>query len=176
MALFSLMRKTYKSGMRIYRGNNWVYNGNGIYQRQYMAHFAEANLNAQLKMSGWSDANYSNSYMIKPGEVSMLRSQLRIREVLVVAGADIPVSVLLSDEFGNPVNDGLELLTEDAVYLQNVEKKEGAKWVSVGEGRYERTYRAYKEGENLNSYLHINGWYVDGQPSYTILPLSKSSR
>ncbi len=152
------------------QGNNWVYNGNGIYQRQYMAHFAEANLNAQLKMSGWSDANYSNSYMIKPGEVSMLRSQLRIREVLVVAGADIPVSVLLSDEFGNPVNDGLELLTEDAVYLQNVEKKEGAKWVSVGEGRYERTYRAYKEGENLNSYLHINGWYVDGQPSYTILP------
>ncbi|EFJ9895321.1 invasin [Escherichia coli] len=152
------------------QGNNWVYNGNGIYQRQYMAHFAEANLNAQLKMSGWSDANYSNSYMIKPGEVSMLRSQLRIREVLVVAGADIPVSVLLSDEFGNPVNDGLELLTDDAVYLQNVEKKEGAKWVSVGEGRYERTYRAYKEGENLNSYLHINGWYVDGQPSYTILP------
>ncbi len=152
------------------QGNNWVYNGNGIYQRQYMAHFAETNLNAQLKMSGWSDANYSNSYMIKPGEVSMLRSQLRIREVLVVAGADIPVSVLLSDEFGNPVNDGLELLTEDAVYLQNVEKKEGAKWVSVGEGRYERTYRAYKEGENLNSYLHINGWYVDGQPSYTILP------
>ncbi len=152
------------------QGNNWVYNGNGIYQRQYMAHFAEANLNAQLKMSGWSDANYSNSYMIKPGEVSMLRSQLRIREVLVVAGGDIPVSVLLSDEFGNPVNDGLELLTDDAVYLQNVEKKEGAKWVSVGEGRYERTYRAYKEGENLNSYLHINGWYVDGQPSYTILP------
>ncbi|MDW9310595.1 inverse autotransporter adhesin IatC [Escherichia coli] len=152
------------------QGNNWVYNGNGIYQRQYMAHFAEANLNAQLKMSGWSDANYSNSYMIKPGEVSMLRSQLRIREVLVVAGADIPVSVLLSDEFGNPVNDGLELLTEDAVYLQNVEKKEGTKWVSVGEGRYERTYRAYKEGENLNSYLHINGWYVNGQPSYTILP------
>ncbi|EKF7458290.1 TPA: inverse autotransporter adhesin EaeX/Air [Escherichia coli] len=152
------------------QGNNWIYNGNGQYQRQYMAHFAELNLNAQLKMSGWSDANYSNSYMIKPGEVSMLRSQLRIREVLVVAGADIPVSVLLSDEFGNPVNDGLELLTEDAVYLQNVEKKEGAKWVSVGEGRYERTYRAYKEGENLNSYLHINGWYVDGQPSYTILP------
>ncbi|HHU7914909.1 TPA: Ig-like domain-containing protein, partial [Escherichia coli] len=152
------------------QGNNWIYNGNGQYQRQYMAHFAELNLNAQLKMSGWSDANYSNSYMIKPGEVSMLRSQLRIREVLVVAGADIPVSVLLSDEFGNPVDNGLELLTEDAVFLQNVEKKEGAKWVSEGEGRYERTYRAYKEGENLNSYLHINGWYVDGQPSYTILP------
>ncbi|HCP9567120.1 TPA: inverse autotransporter adhesin EaeX/Air [Escherichia coli] len=152
------------------QGNNWVYNGNGIYQRQYMAHFAEANLNAQLKMAGWSDANYSKNYTINRGEVSMFRSQLRIREVLVVAGADIPVSVLLSDEFGNPVNDGLELLTEDAVYLQNVEKKEGAKWVSVGEGRYERTYRAYKEGENLNSYLHINGWYVDGQPSYTILP------
>ena len=152
------------------QGNNWIYNGNGQYQRQYMAHFAELNLNAQLKMSGWSDANYSNSYMIKPGEVSMLRSQLRIREVLVVAGADIPVSVLLSDEFGNPVDNGLELLTEDAVFLQNVEKKEGTKWVSVGEGRYERTYRAYKEGENLNSYLHINGWYVNGQPSYTILP------
>ncbi|WP_064716761.1 Ig-like domain-containing protein, partial [Escherichia coli] len=152
------------------QGNNWVYNGNGIYQRQYMAHFAEANLNAQLKMTGWSDANYSKNYTINRGEVSMLRSQLRIREVLVVAGADIPVSVLLSDEFGNPVNDGLDLLTDDAVYLQNVEKKEGTKWVSVGEGRYERTYRAYKEGENLNSYLHINGWYVNGQPSYTILP------
>ncbi|HAO9128511.1 TPA: inverse autotransporter adhesin EaeX/Air [Escherichia coli] len=152
------------------QGNNWVYNGDGKYQRQYMAHFAEANLNAQLKMAGWSDANYSKNYTINRGEVSMLRSQLRIREVLVVAGADIPVSVLLSDEFGNPVNDGLELLTEDAVYLQNVEKKEGTKWVSVGEGRYERTYRAYKEGENLNSYLHINGWYVNGQPSYTILP------
>ncbi|EKR5142945.1 Ig-like domain-containing protein [Escherichia coli] len=152
------------------QGNNWVYNGNGIYQRQYMAHFAEANLNAQLKMTGWSDANYSNSYMIKPGEVSMLRSQLRIREVLVVAGADIPVSVLLADEFGNPVNDGLDLLTDDAVYLQNVEKKHWSSWTFVGDGRYERTYMAYKEGENLNSYLHINGWYVDGQPSYTILP------
>lgn len=88
----------------------------------------------------------------------------------MVAGADLPVSVLLVDDFGNPVDNGLELLTEDAVFLQNVEKKEGAKWVSVGEGRYERTYRAYKEGENLNSYLHINGWYVNGQPSYTILP------
>ncbi|HCO9069526.1 TPA: Ig-like domain-containing protein, partial [Escherichia coli] len=48
------------------QGNNWVYNGNGQYQRQYMAHFAEANLNAQLKMAGWSDANYSNNYTIKP--------------------------------------------------------------------------------------------------------------
>ncbi|EMR9379988.1 inverse autotransporter adhesin IatC [Escherichia coli] len=152
------------------QGNNWVYNGNGQYQRQYIASVAELNLNAQLKMSGWSDANYSNSYMIKSGEVSMQRSQLRIREVLLVVGADLPVSVLLVDDFGNPVDNGLELLTEDAVFLQNVEKKEGTKWVSVGEGRYERTYRAYKEGENLNSYLHINGWYVNGQPSYTILP------
>ncbi|HAH6930545.1 TPA: hypothetical protein HIB61_004943, partial [Escherichia coli] len=76
------------------QGNNWVYNGNGQYQRQYMAHFAEANLNAQLKMAGWSDANYSNNYTIKPGEVSPLGSQLRIREVLVVEGADLPVSAL----------------------------------------------------------------------------------
>ncbi|EFG2312255.1 inverse autotransporter adhesin IatC [Escherichia coli] len=152
------------------QGNNWVYNGDGKYQRQYMAHFAEANLNAQLKMAGWSDANYSKNYTINRGEVSMLCSQLRIREVLVVAGADIPVSVLLSDEFGNPVNDGLDLLTDDAVYLQNVEKKHWSSWTFVGDGRYERTYMAYKEGENLNSYLHINGWYVGGQPSYTILP------
>ncbi len=152
------------------QGNNWVYNGDGKYQRQYMAHFAEANLNAQLKMAGWSDANYSKNYTINRGEVSMLRSQLRIREVLVVAGADILVSVLLSDEFGNPVNDGLDLLTDDAVYLQNVEKKHWSSWTFVGDGRYERTYMAYKEGENLNSYLHINGWYVGGQPSYTILP------
>ncbi|WP_218067367.1 inverse autotransporter adhesin IatC [Escherichia coli] len=152
------------------QGNNWVYNGDGKYQRQYMAHFAEANLNAQLKMAGWSDANYSKNYTINRGEVSMFRSQLRIHEVLVVAGADIPVSVLLSDEFGNPVNDGLDLLTDDAVYLQNVEKKHWSSWTFVGDGRYERTYMAYKEGENLNSYLHINGWYVDGQPSYTILP------
>ncbi|MEL9443798.1 Ig-like domain-containing protein [Escherichia coli] len=152
------------------QGNNWIYNGNGQYQRQYMAHFAEANLNAQLKMAGWVDANYSKSYTINRGEVSKFRSQLRIHEVLVVAGADIPVSVLLSDEFGNPVNDGLDLLTDDAVYLQNVEKKHWSNWTFVGDGRYERTYMAYKEGENLNSYLHINGWYVDGQPSYTILP------
>ncbi|EOT7628142.1 Ig-like domain-containing protein, partial [Escherichia coli] len=152
------------------QGNNWVYNGDGKYQRQYMAHFAEANLNAQLKMAGWSDANYSKNYTINRGEVSMFRSQLRIHEVLVVAGADIPVSVLLSDEFGNPVNDGLDLLTDDAVYLQNVEKKHWSSWTFVGDGRYERTYMAYKEGENLNSYLHINGWYVGGQPSYTILP------
>ncbi|MDF6925113.1 inverse autotransporter adhesin EaeX/Air [Escherichia coli] len=81
------------------QGNNWVYNGNGQYQRQYMAHFAEANLNAQLKMAGWSDANYSNNYTIKPGEVSPLGSQLRIREVLVVEGADLPVSALLVDDF-----------------------------------------------------------------------------
>ncbi len=152
------------------QGNNWIYNGNGQYQRQYMAHFAEANLNAQLKIAGWVDANYSKSYTINRGEVSKFRSQLRIHEVLVVAGADIPVSVLLSDEFGNPVNDGLDLLTDDAVYLQNVEKKHWSSWTFVGDGRYERTYMAYKEGENLNSYLHINGWYVDGQPSYTILP------
>ena len=52
----------------------------GNIKRQYMAHFAEANLNAQLKMVGWSDANYSNNYTIKPGEVSPLGSQLRIRE------------------------------------------------------------------------------------------------
>ncbi|MGX4921266.1 inverse autotransporter adhesin IatC [Escherichia coli] len=130
------------------QGNNWVYNGNGQYQRQYMAHFAEANLNAQLKMAGWSDANYSNNYTIKPGEVSPLGSQLRIREVLVVEGADLPVSVLLVDDFGNPVDNGLDLL-DDTVYLQNVEKKEGEKWRYVGDGIYERTYMAYQEGENL---------------------------
>ncbi|HAH4493302.1 TPA: acylphosphatase, partial [Escherichia coli] len=150
------------------QGNNWVYNGNGQYQRQYMAHFAEANLNAQLKMAGWSDANYSNNYTIKPGEVSPLGSQLRIREVLVVEGADLPVSVLLVDDFGNPVDNGLDLL-DDTVYLQNVEKKEGEKWRYVGDGIYERTYMAYQEGENLTSFMEIKGWRIYGQPSYTIL-------
>ncbi|EAC1689560.1 TPA: Ig-like domain-containing protein [Escherichia coli] len=151
------------------QGNNWVYNGNGQYQRQYMAHFAEANLNAQLKMAGWSDANYSNNYTIKPGEVSPLGSQLRIREVLVVEGADLPVSALLVDDFGNPVDKGLDLL-DDAVYLQNVEKKEGEKWRYVGDGIYERTYMAYQEGENLTSFMEIKGWRIYGQPSYNILP------
>ncbi|EJF5323656.1 Ig-like domain-containing protein [Escherichia coli] len=151
------------------QGNNWVYNGNGQYQRQYMAHFAEANLNAQLKMAGWSDANYSNNYTIKPGEVSPLGSQLRIREVLVVEEADLPVSALLVDDFGNPVDNGLDLL-DDAVYLQNVEKKEGEKWRYVGDGIYERTYMAYQEGENLTSFMEIKGWRIYGQPSYTILP------
>ncbi|EHR8215223.1 Ig-like domain-containing protein [Escherichia coli] len=151
------------------QGNNWVYNGNGQYQRKYMAHFAEANLNAQLKMAGWSDANYSNNYTIKPGEVSPLGSQLRIREVLVVEGADLPVSALLVDDFGNPVDNGLDLL-DDAVYLQNVEKKEGEKWRYVGDGIYERTYMAYQEGENLTSFMEIKGWRIYGQPSYTILP------
>ena len=151
------------------QGNNWVYNGNGQYQRQYMAHFAEANLNAQLKMAGWSDANYSNNYTIKPGEVSPLGSQLRIREVLVVEGADLPVSVLLVDDFGNPVDNGLDLL-DDTGYLQNVEKKEGEKWRYVGDGIYERTYMAYQEGENLTSFMEIKGWRIYGQPSYTILP------
>ena len=151
------------------QGNNWVYNGNGQYQRQYMAHFAEANLNAQLKMAGWSDANYSNNYTIKPGEVSPLGSQLRIREVLVVEGADLPVSALLVDDFGNPVDNGLDLL-DDAVYLQNVVKKEGEKWRYVGDGIYERTYMAYQEGENLTSFMEIKGWRIYGQPSYTILP------
>ncbi len=151
------------------QGNNWVYNGNGQYQRQYMAHFAEANLNAQLKMAGWSDANYSNNYTIKPGEVSPLGSQLRIREVLVVEGADLPVSALLVDDFGNPVDNGLDLL-DDAVYLQNVEKKEGEKWRYVGDGIYERTYMAYQEGENLTSFMEIKGWRIYRQPSYTILP------
>ncbi|MDZ6669790.1 inverse autotransporter adhesin IatC [Escherichia coli] len=151
------------------QGNNWVYNGNGQYQRQYMAHFAEANLNAQLKMAGWSDANYSNNYTIKPGEVSPLGSQLRIREVLVVEGADLPVSALLVDDFGNPVDNGLDLL-DDAVYLQNVEKKEGEKWRYVGDGIYEHTYMAYQEGENLTSFMEIKGWRIYGQPSYNILP------
>ncbi|HBQ4488033.1 TPA: Ig-like domain-containing protein [Escherichia coli] len=151
------------------QGNNWVYNCNGQYQRQYMAHFAEANLNAQLNMVGWSDANYSNNYTIKPGEVSPLGSQLRIREVLVVEGADLPVSALLVDDFGNPVDNGLDLL-DDAVYLQNVEKKEGEKWRYVGDGIYERTYMAYQEGENLTSFMEIKGWRIYGQPSYTILP------
>ncbi|EMD6789878.1 Ig-like domain-containing protein [Escherichia coli] len=151
------------------QGNNWIYNGNGQYQRQYMAHFAEANLNAQLKMAGWSDANYSNNYTIKPGEVSPLGSQLRIREVLVVEGADLPVSALLVDDFGNPVDNGLDLL-DDAVYLQNVEKKEGEKWRYVGDGIYERTYMAYQEGENLTSFMEIKGWRIYGQPSYNILP------
>ncbi|EGO9229638.1 hypothetical protein DVV75_003532 [Escherichia coli] len=151
------------------QSNNWIYNGNGQYQRQYMAHFAEVNLNAQLKMVGWSDANYSNNYTIKPGEASPLSSQLRIREDAVVVGADLPVSVLLADDFGNPLDNGLDVL-DDAVYLQNVEKKEGAKWIYWGDGIYERTYMAYKEGENLNSFLQIKGWRVNGQPSYTILP------
>ncbi|MCV5084778.1 hypothetical protein OFB78_29725, partial [Escherichia coli] len=91
-------------------------------------------------------------YTIKPGEASPHGSQLRIRDDVVVVGADLPVSVLLADDFGNPLDNGLDLL-DNAVYLQNVEKKEGAKWIYLGDGIYERTYMAYKEGENLNSFL-----------------------
>ncbi|WP_407222741.1 hypothetical protein [Escherichia coli] len=59
-----------------------------------MAHFAGLNLNAQLKMAGWSDANYSNNYTIKQ-MMSPLGSQLRIREVFSSGRADLPVSALL---------------------------------------------------------------------------------
>lgn len=67
------------------------------------------------------------------------------------------------------MDNGLDLL-DDAVYLQNVEKKEGEKWRYVGDGIYERTYMAYQEGENLTSFMEIKGWRIYGQPSYNILP------
>ena len=67
------------------------------------------------------------------------------------------------------LDNGLDLL-DDAVYLQNVEKKEGEKWRYVGDGIYERTYMAYQEGENLTSFMEIKGWRIYGQPSYNILP------
>ncbi|XBY08947.1 hypothetical protein ABR759_05190 [Escherichia coli] len=104
------------------------------------------------------------------GEVSPLGSQLRIREVLVVEGADLPVSVLLVDDFGNPVDNGLDLL-DDTVYLQKCRKKEGEKNGDMWVMAYMNVHIwPTKKEKNLTSFMEIKGWRIYGQPSYTILP------
>ncbi|MCQ8984043.1 inverse autotransporter beta domain-containing protein [Escherichia albertii] len=151
-------------------GENWSYVSNGKYQRNYRAHTAGGSINAELKMSGWSESQYSNNYTINPGEASPFTSQLRIRNLWTVVDGDLIVDAYLFDAFNNPLTNHFYLLTEGSVLLQNAFPKGGDKWVYAGDGQYERIYTAQRDGTNLQSRLELPGGTVNGQPYYDILP------
>ncbi|EEW6709668.1 adhesin [Escherichia albertii] len=151
-------------------GENWSYVSNGKYQRNYRAHTAGGSIKAELKMSGWSESQYSNNYTINPGEASPFTSQLRIRNLWAVVDGDLIVDAYLFDAFNNPLTNHFSLLTESSVLLQNAFPKGGDKWVYAGDGQYERIYTAQREGTNLQSRLELPGGTVNGQPYYDILP------
>ena len=151
-------------------GENWSYVSNGKYQRNYRAHTAGGSIKAELKMSGWSESQYSNNYTINPGEASPFTSQLRIKNLWAVVDGDLIVDAYLFDAFNNPLTNHFSLLTESSVLLQNAFPKGGDKWVYAGDGQYERIYTAQREGTNLQSRLELPGGTVNGQPYYDILP------
>ncbi|UUK74001.1 inverse autotransporter beta domain-containing protein [Escherichia albertii] len=151
-------------------GENWSYVSNGKYQRNYRAHTAGGSIKAELKMSGWSESQYSNNYTINPGEASPFTSQLRIRNLWTVVDGDLIVDAYLFDAFNNPLTNHFYLLTEGSVLLQNAFPKGGGKWVYAGDGQYERIYTAQRDGTNLQSRLELPGGTVNGQPYYDILP------
>ncbi|EHQ8140502.1 inverse autotransporter beta domain-containing protein [Escherichia albertii] len=151
-------------------GENWSYVSNGKYQRNYRAHTAGGSIKAELKMSGWSESQYSNNYTINPSEASPFTSQLRIRNLWAVVDGDLIVDAYLFDAFNNPLTNHFSLLTESSVLLQNAFPKGGDKWVYAGDGQYERIYTAQREGTNLQSRLELPGGTVNGQPYYDILP------
>ncbi|UZL98763.1 inverse autotransporter beta domain-containing protein [Escherichia albertii] len=151
-------------------GENWSYVSNGKYQRNYRAHTAGGSIKAELKMSGWSESQYSNNYTINPGEASPFTSQLRIRNLWTVVDGDLIVDAYLFDAFNNPLTNHFYLLTEGSVLLQNAFPKGGDKWVYAGDGQYERIYTAQRDGTNLQSRLELPGGTVNGQPYYDILP------
>ncbi|WP_113650571.1 inverse autotransporter beta domain-containing protein [Escherichia albertii] len=151
-------------------GENWSYVSNGKYQRNYRAHTAGGSIKAELKMSGWSESQYSNNYTINLGEASPFTSQLRIRNLWAVVDGDLIVDAYLFDAFNNPLANHFSLLTESSVLLQNAFPKGGDKWVYAGDGQYERIYTAQREGTNLQSRLELPGGTVNGQPYYDILP------
>ena len=151
-------------------GENWSYVSNGKYQRNYRAHTAGGSIKAELKMSGWSESQYSNNYTINPGEASPFTSQLRIRNLWAVVDGDLIIDAYLFDAFNNPLTNHFSLLTESSVLLQNAFPKGGDKWVYAGDGQYERIYTAQREGTNLQSRLELPGGTVNGQPYYDILP------
>ncbi|MCZ8898273.1 hypothetical protein OM217_20965, partial [Escherichia albertii] len=151
-------------------GENWSYVSNGKYQRNYRAHTAGGSIKAELKISGWSESQYSNNYTINPGEASPFTSQLRIRNLWTVVDGDLIVDAYLFDAFNNPLTNHFYLLTEGSVLLQNAFPKGGDKWVYAGDGQYERIYTAQRDGTNLQSRLELPGGTVNGQPYYDILP------
>ncbi|WP_105198391.1 inverse autotransporter beta domain-containing protein [Escherichia albertii] len=151
-------------------GENWSYVSNGKYQRNYRAHTAGGSIKAELKMSGWSESQYSNNYTINPGEASPFTSQLRIRNLWTVVDGDLIVDAYLFDAFNYPLTNHFYLLTEGSVLLQNAFPKGGGKWVYAGDGQYERIYTAQRDGTNLQSRLELPGGTVNGQPYYDILP------
>ena len=151
-------------------GENWSYVSNGKYQRNYRAHTAGGSIKAELKMSGWSESQYSKNYTINPGEASPFTSQLRIRNLWTVVDGDLIVDAYLFDAFNNPLTNHFYLLTEGSVLLQNAFPKGGGKWVYAGDGQYERIYTAQRDGTNLQSRLELPGGTVNGQPYYDILP------
>ncbi|MCZ8654803.1 inverse autotransporter beta domain-containing protein [Escherichia albertii] len=151
-------------------GENWSYVSNGKYQRNYRAHTAGGSIKAELKMSGWSESQYSNNYTINPGEASPFTSQLRIRNLWTVVDGDLIVDAYLFDAFNNPLTNHFYLLTEGSVLLQNAFPKGGGKWVYAGDGQYERIYTAQRDGTNLQSRLELPGGTVNGQPYYDVLP------
>ncbi|WP_407907356.1 inverse autotransporter beta domain-containing protein [Escherichia coli] len=152
-------------------GKSWGYTTDGQYHRTYTAHKAGEDLIAKLRHNEWDSGKYTSEYEIEPGKASKKYSKINVLPPVAMVGYDFKVTVTLVDDWGNPIEKYEPLLTDDVVKMPNTNPQNNSVWVRDKAGIYSRDYTAKKTGENLVSTLSLNGWIIESEGNYDIIPL-----
>ncbi|SUC32101.1 Gamma-intimin [Providencia rettgeri] len=137
---------------------NWVDNGDGTYTKTYVANTAGSNLQAEVKLSGWTGNVTSGAYAITAGNADQTRSAITVDKTTYVAGTDITVTVTLKDAQGNVVNGQASALSPTTVTVPNATQKANSSWVDNGNGTYTGIYIANTVGTGLKASAQLSAW------------------
>ncbi|WNN54752.1 invasin domain 3-containing protein (plasmid) [Hafnia alvei] len=136
----------------------WADNGDGTYNRTYIANTVGSNLKATLKLTGWTATTESAAYTITQGSVVQAGAKIATNAGSYVAGTEMTVTVTLKDAQGNGTTGQAALLTSTTVGVANATAKADSVWADNNDGTYSRTYIANTVGSNLKATLTLSGW------------------
>ncbi|WNN54758.1 invasin domain 3-containing protein (plasmid) [Hafnia alvei] len=147
----------------------WADNGDGTYNRTYIANTVGSNLKATLKLTGWTATTESAAYTITQGSVVQAGAKIATNAGSYVAGTEMTVTVTLKDAQGNGTTGQAALLTSTTVGVANATAKADSVWADNNDGTYSRTYIATTVGSNLKATLTLSGWTATTESAaYTI--------
>ncbi|WP_141109952.1 protein BatD, partial [Escherichia albertii] len=93
----------------------------GTYTATWRAQTAGDDYHATLKLAGWSENKWSDTYIIRASEAVSLNSAITLDRTEYAAGEPITVTVTLRDAQGNAVPDGAALLSGSSVTVEGAD-------------------------------------------------------
>ncbi|WP_113640857.1 inverse autotransporter beta domain-containing protein [Escherichia albertii] len=136
----------------------------GTYTATWRAKTAGDDYHAALKLAGWSENKWSDTYIIRASEPVKINSTIRTDKTGYTVGEKIIVTVMFRDEYGNPV-PGLAAKLAGS-YLETyevggVDVPDSDGWADHNNGEYTMIWTAKFAQENLVAKLKLITW--DGE-------------